>query len=58
VLHGRASECAAIDALLDRSREARGGGLVLHGEPGIGKSSLLQYAGGNAPPWCCSARIP
>ncbi len=37
-----------IDALLERARAGRGGGLVLHGEPGIGKSALLEYAAGRA----------
>lgn len=37
-------ERAAVDALLDRARVGTGGGLLLHGEPGIGKSALLGYA--------------
>jgi hypothetical protein len=41
MLFGRVREQAAIEALLER---ARGGGLVLRGEPGIGKSTLLGYA--------------
>ncbi len=44
MLFGRAKERAAIEALLERARAGRGGGLVLHGEPGIGKSALLGYA--------------
>jgi DNA-binding CsgD family transcriptional regulator len=35
---------AEIDALLDGVRAGRGGALLLTGEPGIGKSSLLAYA--------------
>jgi DNA-binding CsgD family transcriptional regulator/tetratricopeptide (TPR) repeat protein len=44
VLLGRESECAAIDGLLDGARDSRSGCLVLRGEPGIGKSALLDYA--------------
>jgi DNA-binding CsgD family transcriptional regulator len=44
VLQGRASERAVIDGLLERARAGSGGGLVLHGEPGIGKTALLEYA--------------
>jgi DNA-binding CsgD family transcriptional regulator len=44
VLLGRESECDAIDALLDGARASRSGALVLRGEPGIGKSALLDYA--------------
>ncbi len=44
MLFGRVREQAAIEALLERARAGRGGGLVLRGEPGIGKSTLLGYA--------------
>ncbi|MFB7948217.1 AAA family ATPase [Kitasatospora phosalacinea] len=44
MLHGRTTETAAIDLLLDNAREGRGGALVLRGEPGIGKSALLGHA--------------
>ncbi|WP_033256163.1 helix-turn-helix transcriptional regulator [Kitasatospora phosalacinea] len=44
MLHGRTTETAAIDRLLDDAREGRGGALVLRGEPGIGKSALLGHA--------------
>jgi predicted ATPase len=47
VLHGRAAECALIDSLIDKAAEARSGVLVLRGEPGIGKSALLDYADEN-----------
>src|SRR5271169_7124089 len=46
-LIGRAEEVARLDALLDRVR-GRGGGLVIRGEPGIGKSALLDRARGRA----------
>lgn len=41
---GRDGETALLDSLLRRAREGRGGGVVLHGEPGIGKTALLSYA--------------
>jgi DNA-binding NarL/FixJ family response regulator len=44
VLYGRATESALLDQLLDGAREAQGGVLVLRGEPGIGKSALLDDA--------------
>ncbi|MQA85634.1 MAG: AAA family ATPase, partial [Streptosporangiales bacterium] len=44
VLQGRGKEREAIEALLERARAGRGGCLVLHGEPGIGKTALLDYA--------------
>ena len=43
-LRGRQSECAAIDRVLDAVRSGRSGVLVLRGEPGVGKSALLDYA--------------
>ncbi len=46
-LIGRNDEIARLDTLLDRIR-ARGGTLVLRGEPGIGKSALLDHARGLA----------
>ncbi|MEV1045765.1 AAA family ATPase [Streptomyces sp. NPDC049916] len=42
-LFGRHEETAALDELLSRARGGTGGGLVLWGEPGIGKSALLSY---------------
>lgn len=48
MLHGRAKERTALDALLERARAGQGGCLVLHGEPGIGKTALLEYAAGSA----------
>jgi DNA-binding CsgD family transcriptional regulator len=49
VLLGRQSERAAIDGLLRAARDGRGGTLVLRGEPGVGKTALLDYAAGQAP---------
>jgi predicted ATPase len=43
-LIGREAECALVYRLLDEARKGRSGSLVLLGEPGIGKSALLDYA--------------
>jgi DNA-binding CsgD family transcriptional regulator len=44
LLHGRAAEQSTIGRLIADAREGRGGALVLRGEPGIGKTALLDYA--------------
>jgi DNA-binding CsgD family transcriptional regulator len=44
VLLGRDREMAAIERLLEEARDSRSGALVLRGEPGIGKSALLEHA--------------
>jgi DNA-binding CsgD family transcriptional regulator len=44
VLRGRDSECEALDRLLDAVRAGRSGALVMRGEPGVGKTALLDYA--------------
>src|SRR6478609_7654861 len=46
-LIGRDDEVARVDALLDSVRD-RGGTLLVRGEPGIGKSALLERARGRA----------
>ncbi|MEV5576065.1 AAA family ATPase [Spirillospora sp. NPDC052269] len=43
-LVGRRAECAAIDEMLEALRDGFGAVLVLTGEPGVGKTRLLQYA--------------
>ncbi|HLT62787.1 MAG TPA: LuxR family transcriptional regulator, partial [Microlunatus sp.] len=44
MLYGRARECARIDDLIRAAAAGRGGALVLPGEPGIGKTALLDHA--------------
>jgi DNA-binding CsgD family transcriptional regulator len=44
MLVGRERECALIDRLLLRAVDGRSGALVFRGEPGIGKTALLNYA--------------
>ena len=44
MLRWRDPERAAIDRVLDSARAGRGGGLILRGEAGIGKSALLADA--------------
>src|SRR5579859_6486701 len=41
---GRKAERARIDALLEAGRRGRTGTLVVAGEPGIGKTALLESA--------------
>jgi DNA-binding CsgD family transcriptional regulator len=43
-LVGRASERSALDALLQNARHGLSGAIVLRGEPGIGKTALLEQA--------------
>jgi DNA-binding CsgD family transcriptional regulator/tetratricopeptide (TPR) repeat protein len=42
-LRGRSSECALFDQLLDAVRRGEGCSLVVRGEPGIGKTALLDH---------------
>ena len=44
MLAGRGTECARLDQLLADAHLGRSAALVLRGEPGIGKSALLEYA--------------
>jgi DNA-binding CsgD family transcriptional regulator len=48
MLLGRELETARIDRLLDEARAGQSGALVLSGEPGIGKTALLDHAAGRA----------
>jgi DNA-binding CsgD family transcriptional regulator/tetratricopeptide (TPR) repeat protein len=43
MLRGRTPECAALDALLAQAQAGESRVLVLRGEPGIGKTALLDY---------------
>jgi DNA-binding CsgD family transcriptional regulator len=43
-LLGREREREVLDRLLDAVRGGRGGVLVVHGEAGVGKTALLEYA--------------
>jgi DNA-binding CsgD family transcriptional regulator len=47
-LAGRNAECARLDRLLADARAGQSAVLVLCGEPGIGKTALLDYAAGRA----------
>ncbi|GAA1646395.1 ATP-binding protein [Actinoplanes couchii] len=42
-LFGRDGEVALLDRLLGRAASAHGGALVIRGEPGIGKTALLEW---------------
>ncbi|MFD3621330.1 ATP-binding protein [Streptomyces sp. NPDC058676] len=42
-LYGRRPEQAALDRILDGARQGDGATLVLWGDPGIGKTALLEY---------------
>ncbi len=41
---GRRNECRVLDDFLVAARRGEGGALVVHGDPGIGKTALLDYA--------------
>ncbi|MDX6426506.1 MAG: hypothetical protein QOD52_1911, partial [Gaiellaceae bacterium] len=43
VLTGRRSECDVLDGLIDAVRAGESRALVLRGEPGVGKTALLDY---------------
>ena len=44
LLLGRQRERVVLDRLLEAARGGNGGVLVVHGEPGVGKTALLDYA--------------
>ena len=48
VLLGRARECLTLDRLVDAVRAGRSGAVVIHGEPGVGKTALVEYVRGRA----------
>src|ERR1700722_9392917 len=43
-LLGRQRECEVLDGVLEGARDGRSGVLALYGEPGVGKTALLEYA--------------
>ena len=43
-LLGRRSECQILDRLLEAVRRGESRAVVMRGEPGVGKTALLQYA--------------
>jgi DNA-binding CsgD family transcriptional regulator len=45
---GRRAECRVLDQLLEAVRAGESRALVVHGEPGVGKSALLEYLAGRA----------
>jgi DNA-binding CsgD family transcriptional regulator len=47
-LLGRERECAAVEQLLEAASHAASGSLVIRGQPGIGKTALLDYAAEHA----------
>jgi DNA-binding CsgD family transcriptional regulator len=47
-LTGRRSECGVLDRLVDAVRAGESRALVVAGEPGVGKTALLDYAAGRA----------
>jgi DNA-binding CsgD family transcriptional regulator len=49
-LIGRRNESSTLDTFLDGVRAGQGAALVLRGDPGVGKSSLLEYAARAAAP--------
>lgn len=53
MLLGRDPECARLDALVTRVRAGRSAALVVTGEAGAGKTSLLEYAVGR----CAELRV-
>ena len=47
-LTGRRAECVVLDRLMAAVRTGESRALVVHGEPGVGKTALLQYLAGQA----------
>jgi DNA-binding CsgD family transcriptional regulator len=43
-LFGRQRERGVLDRMLEGAREGQGGVLAVYGEPGVGKTALLEYA--------------
>jgi DNA-binding CsgD family transcriptional regulator len=47
-LYGRRAECELLSERIAQARRGHGGGLVVHGDAGIGKTALLDFAVGMA----------
>jgi len=47
-LTGRRAECSVLDRLAEAVRAGESRALVVHGEPGVGKTALLEYLAGQA----------
>src|SRR5712691_7344970 len=47
-LLGRRAECGVLDRLVEAVRAGESRALVVHGEPGVGKTALLEYLAGQA----------
>jgi predicted ATPase len=47
-LTGRSAECGVLDRLAEAVRACESRALVVHGEPGVGKTALLEYLAGQA----------
>ena len=48
-LQGRREECAALDRLIEAVRAGESRALLVRGEPGVGKTALLEYMVARAP---------
>src|SRR4029078_6633371 len=46
---GRQREREVLDRVLEAARGGHGGVLVVYGDPGVGKTALLEYAATGAP---------
>jgi hypothetical protein len=55
-LTGRRAECSVLDRLVGDIRAGKSRALVVQGEPGVGKSALLEYLAEHAP-GCRVARV-
>jgi DNA-binding CsgD family transcriptional regulator len=44
MLVGRAAECARLEGIVEGARGGRSGALIVRGEPGVGKTALLEHA--------------
>jgi len=57
-LTGRRGECGTLDRLIAAVRASESRALVVHGDPGVGKTALLEYlAGQAADAGCAVARV-